>query len=164
MSGATGQVLAEADLANCDLVFSATPGGVAMTHARSLMDRSVKLIDLSADFRIRDVAVWERWYGLRHACPDLIDKAVYGLPEIHRTCRHRTGALSAQYQAHPAQAELRAGTVTCPYDDGSWAGTGTCHSVNELLNTYRNDGWGAGMTGCRGRPPCVPTPRAARRF
>jgi len=75
---------AEADLAACDLVFSATPGGVAMKHARSLMESNVKLIDLSADFRIRDVAVWERWYGLKHACPKLVNEAVYGLPEVHR--------------------------------------------------------------------------------
>ena len=74
----------EADLTDCDVVFSATPSGVAMTHARSLLDGNVKLIDLSADFRIRDVAVWERWYGLRHACPELLDEAVYGLPEVYR--------------------------------------------------------------------------------
>ncbi len=74
----------EAELTACDLVFSAAPAGVAMTHARSLLESGVKLIDLSADFRIRDAAVWERWYGLEHVCPDLLDCAIYGLPEIHR--------------------------------------------------------------------------------
>lgn len=69
---------------SCDLVFSATPNGIAMTHARELLDKGVKLIDLAADFRIKDVAVWEQWYGMSHACPDLIEKAVYGLPELNR--------------------------------------------------------------------------------
>lgn len=68
----------------CDVVFSATPNGIAMTHARQLMERGVKLIDLAADFRIRNVAVWEQWYGMQHACPELLEQAVYGLPEINR--------------------------------------------------------------------------------
>ena len=69
---------------NCDVVFSATPNGIAMTHARELMERGVKLIDLAADFRINDVTVWEQWYGMTHACPELIEQAVYGLPELNR--------------------------------------------------------------------------------
>jgi len=73
-----------ADLKSCDFVFSAAPNGVAMTHARGLLDAGVKFIDLSADFRIRDVAVWEQWYGLTHACPELLEQAVYGLPEVNR--------------------------------------------------------------------------------
>ena len=96
---------AEADLAARDLVFSATPGGVAMTHARSLMASNVKLIDLSADFRIRDVAVWERWYGLRHACPGLIDEAVYGLPEVHRKSI-KTARLIANPGCYPTVIQL----------------------------------------------------------
>jgi len=69
---------------SCDLVFSATPNGIAMTHARQLLEDGVRLIDLAADFRIKDVAVWEHWYGMQHACPELIDEAVYGLPEMNR--------------------------------------------------------------------------------
>ena len=68
----------------CDLVFSATPNGIAMTHARELLDQGIKLIDLAADFRIKDIATWEHWYGMSHACPELVDQAVYGLPEMHR--------------------------------------------------------------------------------
>jgi len=71
-------------LAACDVVFSATPNGVAMTHARQLLDAGTKLIDLAADFRLKDPAVWEKWYGMPHACPELLAEAVYGLPEIHR--------------------------------------------------------------------------------
>ena len=68
----------------CDVVFSATPNGIAMTHARELFEQGVKLIDLAADFRIKDVATWEQWYGMQHACPELVEQAVYGLPELYR--------------------------------------------------------------------------------
>ncbi len=71
-------------LASCDVVFFATPNGTAMLMAEQLLARSVKVIDLSADFRIKDAAEWAKWYGMEHACPDLIAEAVYGLPEINR--------------------------------------------------------------------------------
>jgi N-acetyl-gamma-glutamyl-phosphate reductase len=71
-------------LACCDAVFFATPNGTAMLMAEALLARGVKVIDLSADFRIKDAAVWERWYGMKHACPELLTEAVYGLPEIYR--------------------------------------------------------------------------------
>ncbi len=74
----------EAGLEHCDVVFFATPNGVAMQQARVLLDAGVKVIDLAADFRIKDVAVWEQWYKMEHACPDLVAEAVYGLPEINR--------------------------------------------------------------------------------
>jgi len=73
-----------ASFKQCDLVFSATPNGIAMEHARGLLESGVKLIDLAADFRIKDVAVWEQWYGMSHACPELVDVAIYGLPEVNR--------------------------------------------------------------------------------
>jgi N-acetyl-gamma-glutamyl-phosphate reductase len=75
---------AKADLKSCDVVFFATPNGVAMGEARALVEAGVRIIDLSADFRLRDVAEWEEWYGMKHACPDLVAKAVYGLPEANR--------------------------------------------------------------------------------
>ncbi len=74
----------EADLAACDVVFFATPNGTAMHQAPALLDAGVKVIDLAADFRIKDVAVWEQWYGMQHACPELLETAVYGLPELKR--------------------------------------------------------------------------------
>ncbi|MHB1084160.1 MAG: N-acetyl-gamma-glutamyl-phosphate reductase [Thiobacillus sp.] len=74
----------EAGLEHCDVVFFATPNGVAMQQARALLDAGVRVIDLAADFRIKDVAVWEQWYKMEHACPDLVAEAVYGLPEINR--------------------------------------------------------------------------------
>ena len=71
-------------LASCDVVFFATPNGTAMLMAEQLLARNVKVIDLSADFRIKDAAEWAKWYGMEHACPDLIAEAVYGLPEVNR--------------------------------------------------------------------------------
>jgi N-acetyl-gamma-glutamyl-phosphate reductase len=74
----------EKSLGACDVVFSATPNGIAMQHARPLMDAGVRLIDLAADFRIKDIDAWEKWYGMEHACPELVEQAVYGLPEVNR--------------------------------------------------------------------------------
>ncbi len=71
-------------LADCDVVFFATPNGTAMQMAEALLERGVKVIDLSADFRLQDVKEWQQWYGMTHACPDLIKHAVYGLPEVNR--------------------------------------------------------------------------------
>lgn len=75
---------ADAKLNKCDVVFFATPNGIAMQQAESLLQADVKVIDLAADFRIKDVAEWEKWYGMQHACPHLVAEAVYGLPEINR--------------------------------------------------------------------------------
>lgn len=75
---------AQAGLENCDLVFFATPNGIAMEQARALVDAGVRIIDLAADFRIKDVATWEHWYHMTHACPELVAEAVYGLPEVNR--------------------------------------------------------------------------------
>ena len=71
-------------LGDCDVVFFATPNGTAMTMAPALLDKGARVIDLAADFRIRDQAEWEKWYGMSHACPDLLETAVYGLPEVNR--------------------------------------------------------------------------------
>jgi N-acetyl-gamma-glutamyl-phosphate reductase len=73
-----------ADLARCDLVFFATPNGVAMQQAGKLLGSGIKVIDLSADFRLKDIDVWEKWYGMTHASPELAAEAVYGLPESNR--------------------------------------------------------------------------------
>lgn len=75
---------ANEQLAECDLVFFATPNGVAMKSAQVLLDAGVKVIDLAADFRIKDIAVWEKWYGMQHASPQLVEEAVYGMPELNR--------------------------------------------------------------------------------
>jgi N-acetyl-gamma-glutamyl-phosphate reductase len=69
---------------NCDLVFFATPNTTAMSQAEALLAAGIRVIDLAADFRIKDIATWEQWYGVAHACPALVEDAVYGLPELNR--------------------------------------------------------------------------------
>jgi N-acetyl-gamma-glutamyl-phosphate reductase len=73
----------------CDLVFFATPNGTAMRLAPELLDRGARVIDLAADFRLRDPVEWESWYGMPHACPGLLGEAVYGLPELNREAIRR---------------------------------------------------------------------------
>ena len=68
----------------CDVVFFATPHGVAQAMMPQLINLGVRVIDLSADFRIRDPELWAHWYNQEHGCPELIDMAVYGLPEKNR--------------------------------------------------------------------------------
>ncbi len=75
---------ATADLTSCDVVFYATPHGVAMVDAPKLVERGVKIIDLAADFRLQDPAQFEAWYKLSHSCPGLLAEAAYGLPELNR--------------------------------------------------------------------------------
>lgn len=72
-------------LASCDVVFFATPNGTAMKMVPELVENGVRVIDLAADFRLKDAAVWKQWYGMDHACVDVLAEAVYGLPEINRT-------------------------------------------------------------------------------
>ena len=74
----------QAGLNDCDVVFFATPNGIAMQHTPALLDAGVRVIDLAADFRLKDPAEWAQWYGQPHACPELLDEAVYGLPEVNR--------------------------------------------------------------------------------
>ncbi|UGQ47066.1 N-acetyl-gamma-glutamyl-phosphate reductase [Massilia endophytica] len=74
----------KADLGQCDVVFFATPHGVAMAQAPELLAKGVKVIDLAADFRIKDRAVFEQTYKIDHTAPELLEEAVYGLPELNR--------------------------------------------------------------------------------
>jgi len=92
-------------LRGCDAVFFATPNGVAMGEARALLDSGARVIDLSADFRIKDPAEWERWYQMKHAAPELIADAVYGLPELNRE-RIRGARLVANPGCYPTAIQL----------------------------------------------------------
>jgi len=89
----------------CDVMFFATPHGVAMAQARALLDAGVRVIDLGADFRLRDAAVYEHWYKIPHTCPDLLDKAVYGLPETARAPL-REARLVAMPGCYPTSVQL----------------------------------------------------------
>jgi len=74
----------DASLHDCDVVFFATPHGVAMNQARELLDHGVRIVDLAADFRLQDTDVFQQWYKMPHACPDILQQSAYGVPEINR--------------------------------------------------------------------------------
>ena len=95
----------KAPLKNCDVVFFATPNGVAMGEARALVDAGARIVDISADFRLKDVAEWERWYKLKHAAPELIAEAVYGLCEVNRD-KIRGARLVANPGCYPTAVQL----------------------------------------------------------
>lgn len=95
----------EAHLEQCDVVFFATPNGIAMQQTRALLDAGVRVIDLAADFRIKDIAEWEKWYGMTHACPDLVAEAVYGLPEVNRA-QIKDARLIANPGCYPTAVQL----------------------------------------------------------
>jgi N-acetyl-gamma-glutamyl-phosphate reductase len=92
-------------LAQCDVVFFATPHNVAMNMVPQLLDKGIRVIDLSADFRIRDAALWSQWYGEPHACPDILEQAVYGLPEVNRE-QIKSAQLVACPGCYPTSVQL----------------------------------------------------------
>lgn len=96
---------AGADFTSCAAVFCAAPHGVAMTHAQRVLDAGAVFLDLSADFRLRDAGQWQHWYGRPHVCPKLLDKAVYGLPEVNRA-QIRNARLVALPGCYPTAVQL----------------------------------------------------------
>ncbi|MDM8545097.1 N-acetyl-gamma-glutamyl-phosphate reductase [Candidatus Venteria ishoeyi] len=92
-------------LSQCDLVFYATPNGTAMKQVPALLAAGVKVVDLAADFRLSDPALWEQWYGMPHTCPELLQQAVYGLPEIHRD-NIKNAQLVANPGCYPTAVQL----------------------------------------------------------
>ncbi len=95
----------DAPLHACDVVFFATPNGIARQQATSLLEAGVRVIDLAADFRIKDISLWEQWYGMSHASPDLVAEAVYGLPEVNRE-QIRSARLVANPGCYPTATQL----------------------------------------------------------
>ena len=96
---------AKAGLNRCDVVFFATPSGVAMSDAPPLLEAGVRVIDLSADFRLRDITEWEHWYKLKHASAGLVGEAVYGLCEMNRESI-RGARLVANPGCYPTAVQL----------------------------------------------------------
>jgi N-acetyl-gamma-glutamyl-phosphate reductase len=92
-------------LKGLDLVFFATPNGTAMTMVPELHASGVRVIDLAADFRLRDPAEWQRWYGMPHACPAVLAEAVYGLPEVNRDAIRRARVV-ANPGCYPTAVQL----------------------------------------------------------
>lgn len=94
-----------ARLAECDAVFFATPHGTALQMAPALLDKGVKVVDLSADFRLQDAAEYAQWYGHAHTAPAALAEAVYGIPELHRE-RIRAARLVAGPGCYPTAVQL----------------------------------------------------------
>ncbi|MBS3668361.1 N-acetyl-gamma-glutamyl-phosphate reductase [Vreelandella boliviensis] len=92
-------------LGTMDAVFFATPHGVAHALAGELLENGTRVIDLSADFRLRDADEWSRWYGQAHGAPELLQEAVYGLPEMHRK-KIKTARLIAVPGCYPTAVQL----------------------------------------------------------
>jgi N-acetyl-gamma-glutamyl-phosphate reductase len=93
------------DLGDCDAVFFATPHGVAMAQAPALLAKGVKVIDLAADFRLKDQASFEKWYKIPHTAPELLEQAVYGLPELNREAI-KSARLIANPGCYPTTMQL----------------------------------------------------------
>lgn len=96
---------AKANLAACDVVFFATPNGIAMQQAPELLGAGVCVIDLTAGFCIENVAEWKKGCGMTHACPEWTDKAVDGLPELNRE-QIRSARLIANHGGYPTAVQL----------------------------------------------------------
>ena len=92
-------------LAECNVVFFATPNGTAMKMVPELIEKGVRVIDLAADFRLQDAEVWKQWYGMDHACVDVLAEAVYGLPEINRVAI-KTARVVANPGCYPTATTL----------------------------------------------------------
>jgi N-acetyl-gamma-glutamyl-phosphate reductase len=151
-------------LKRCDVVFFATPNGVAMGQARALYDAGVRMIDIAADFRIRDVALWEKWYGTKHACPELVAEAVYGLPEVHRE-RISNARLVANPGCYPTSVQLgflpllEAGVVDAEHliadAKSGVSGAGRKAEVHTLLAEASDNFKAYGVAGHRHHPEIV---------
>jgi len=151
----------QVDLSICDVVFFATPNGIAMQQTRELLAKNVRVIDLAADFRIKDVATWEKWYGMTHACPELINEAVSGLPEINRE-KISKAKLVANPGCYPTAVQLgfmpllEAGVIDPTYliDDGKSgvSGAGRKAEVHALLAEAGDNFKAYGVAGHRHLP------------
>jgi len=107
----------DAKLNECDVVFFATPHGVAMAQAKELLAAGVKILDLAADFRLKDIAEFTKWYGMDHSCPEILAEAVYGLPEMNREAiaKARVVGLAGCY---PTSVQLGLAPLLSPKSTG----------------------------------------------
>lgn len=151
-------------LAKCDLVFFATPHGTAMALVPELLARGVKVIDLSADFRIKDAKLWSHWYGIPHTCPELLEDAVYGLPEVNRKLI-KTASLIANPGCYPTAVQLGfipllknkvidPGSLIADVKSGV-SGAGRKASMGTLLCEASENMKAYGITGHRHQPEIV---------
>ncbi len=148
-------------LAACDVVFFATPHNVAMQLVPELLAAGTRVVDLSADYRIRDARLWSRWYGEPHASPQLLAEAVYGLPEVNREAI-RGARLVACPGCYPTAVQLgflpllAGGLVDCAHLIASAAsgvsGAGRQAKVDNLLSEVADSFKAYGVSGHRHLP------------
>jgi len=152
------------DLIHCDAVFFATPHGVAHAMAPAFIDKGIKVIDLSADFRIKDIPLWEKWYKQPHGCPELVAEAVYGLPEVNRELI-KDARLIACAGCYPTSVQLgfmpllenglvNAGDLIANSASGS-SGAGRQANVDNLLSEVSDSFKAYGVAGHRHLPEIV---------
>ena len=103
--GAVVERYEEQALDGIDLVFAALPHGESQKLAPTIVERGLPFVDLGADFRLDDAATFERWYGEKHHAPELLDRFVYGIPELHRAAI-RDAKLVAAAGCYPTAAIL----------------------------------------------------------
>ena len=154
----------DAALRQCDVVFFATPNGVAMQQARMLVDAGVRVIDIAADFRIKDIATWEKWYGMTHACPELVAQAVYGLPEVNRE-QIKRARIVANPGCYPTSVQLgllpliKSGMVDLDHliadAKSGVSGAGRKAEVHTLFSEASDNFKAYGVTGHRHHPEIV---------
>lgn len=153
---------ADIDYQDIDVVFFATPHGVAQATVGDVIASGTRVIDLSADFRIRDVALWESWYNQPHQRPDLVGDAVYGLPELNRESI-KDAKLVACPGCYPTSVQLglkplleQAGLInlqTIVANSASGAtGAGRQANVNNLLTEVSDSYKAYGVAGHRHLP------------
>ena len=159
----------DAPLNECNFVFFATPHGVAMSMARELLSHGVKIIDLAADFRLKDTEEFKRWYKLDHACPDLLAEAVYGQPETMRESLKKAriagmagcyptsielglAPLMAYEKAHPGTFEL---TTLIADSKSGVTGAGRKASIGLLAAEVSDNFKAYGVNGHRHQPEIV---------
>lgn len=100
----------------CDLLFLAGENGFAMQHAPAWLEQGMKLIDLSADFRLKDAQTFEAWYSIPHRCPDYLSEALYGLVELTETSRYEKARLIANPGCYPTAT----GLALAPLAQAGW--------------------------------------------
>ncbi|MGI6032072.1 MAG: N-acetyl-gamma-glutamyl-phosphate reductase [Coriobacteriales bacterium] len=125
LSGITDLVFDAHDIdiiaSKAELAFLAVPHTASLAMTPKLLERGLTVIDLSADYRIKDPKVYEKWYGVEHTSPDLLGQAVYGLPELNREKLVASPALVACPGCYPTATAL----ATIPAIEAGLLGGGT---------------------------------------
>ena len=129
----------DAKLTECDAVFFATPHGVAMAQAKELLAAGVKVLDLAADFRLKDTAEFEKWYGMPHSCPEILAEAVYGLAEINREAIKKARVIGLA-GCYPTSVQLGFAPLLSPKSTGGKS----LIDLNGLISDSKSGVSGAG--------------------